>query len=449
MNERVTLSMEEIKRGYVLQQVEEKKLSGREAAQRLGLSLRQVRRLLVSYRGAGASGLAHGNRGRAPHNRVDEEVRKKIQELSEEEYRDYNDSHFTEELAEEHGVVLSRCTVRRIRREAGQKSPRKRRAPRHRSWRERKEKAGMLLQTDGSRHDWLEGRGPYLTLIGYIDDASGELLGAVFREQEDAAGYFLGLRSICQQQGIPAAIYADRHSIFQSSAKATIEQELDGEKPKSQFGRLADELGIELIAARSPQAKGRVERLWGTLQDRLVKALRKAGACNQEQANQVLIHYLPKFNQRFRVEPAQPETAYLPWPKQRQVEDFFCFKHIRTVSNDNTLPFDGQRLQIPPGHQNSSFAHKRVEVRQHLDGRLEVRYQNQRLAIFEPEEHGPLRMKKFSPAPGQTTSTPASQDEPKKPPKKPLGSKPAADHPWRRYKDKRLEKLSDPQQVLE
>jgi transposase len=449
MNERVTLSMDEIKRVYVLQQVEERKLSGREAAQRLSLSLRQVRRLLVKYRREGASGLGHGNRGRAPKNRVNGEVRKKIQELSEEEYKDYNDSHFTEELAGEHGLVLSRSTVRRIRREAGQKSPRKRRAPRHRSWRERKQKAGMLLQTDGSRHDWLEGRGPYLTLIGYIDDATGELLGAVFRAEEDAAGYFLGLRSICQKQGIPAAIYADRHTIFQSPAKATIEQELDGEEPKSQFGRLVDELGIELIAARSPQAKGRVERLWGTLQDRLVKALRKAGASNAEQANQVLVHYLPQFNHRFKVAPAQPETAYLPWPKQRQVDDFFCFKHLRTVTNDNTISFDGQRFQIPASHPNRSYAHLRVEVRQHLDGRLEVRYQNRRLAVFDPELFEPPHMKKFSPAPGQTAPASALPDEPKKPPKKPLGSKPAANHPWRQYKDKRLEKTTDPQNVAE
>jgi transposase len=435
--------MDEIKRVYVLQQVEEKKLSGREAAQRLGLSLRQVRRLLAKYRRAGASGLAHGNRGRAPNNRVDEAVRKKIQELSEQEYKDYNDSHFTEELAEEQGLVLSRCTVRRIRREAGQNSPRKRRAPRHRSWRERKERAGMLLQTDGSRHDWLEGRGPYLTLIGYIDDATGELLGAVFRGEEDAAGYFMGLRSICQRQGIPTAIYADRHTIFQSPTKATIEQELAGEQPKSQFGRLADELGIELIAARSPQAKGRVERLWGTLQDRLVKALRKAGASNAEQANQVLVHFLPQFNRRFRVEPAQPETAYLPWPQQYQAEDSFCFKHVRTVTNDNTIPFGGQRLQIPPGRQNCSYAHKRVEVRQHLDGRLEVRYQNQRLAIFEPQGQEPLRMKKFTPAPGQTASTPVTQDPPKEPVRKPSIPKPAADHPWRQYKDIRVEQMPE------
>jgi hypothetical protein len=294
MNERVTLSMDEIKRVYVLQQVEEKKLTGRKEAERLGLSLRQVRRLLAKYRQSRAAGVAHGNRGRAPNNRVREAVRKKIQELSEEEYKDYNDSHFSEELAEEHGLVLSRNIVRRIRRAAGQKSPRKRRPPRHRSRRERKERAGMMLQVDGSRHDWLEGRGPYLTVIGYIDDATGEVLGAVSRAEEDAAGYFGGLRSICLQQGVPAAIYADRHTIFQSPAKATLEQELAGEQPKSQFGRLVGELGIELIAARSPQAKGWVERLWGTLQDRLVKALRKAGAGIEEQANQVLVHCSPR-----------------------------------------------------------------------------------------------------------------------------------------------------------
>jgi hypothetical protein len=185
-----------------------------------------------------------------------------------------------------------------------------------------------------------------------------------------------------------------------------------------------------------------VERLWGTLQDRLVKALRKAGANNEEQANQVLLHFLPKFNQRFRVEPAQTETAYVPWPQELHAEDFFCCKHVRTVSNDNTIPFDGHRLQIPAGRQNSSYARKRVEVRQHLDGRLEVRYQNQRLAIFEPEDHQPLRMKKFTPAPGQTATTPVTQDPAKKPALKPLIPKPAPDHPWRDYKVKFTEQVS-------
>jgi hypothetical protein len=135
----------------------------------------------------------------------------------------------------------------------------------------------MLLQTDGSRHDWLEGRGPLLSLLAYIDDATGEVPWATFREEEDAAGYFLGLRVICLTHGIPGALYADQHTIFQSPAQATLAQELAGEQPRSQLGRLLDELGIGLIAAGSPQAKGRIERLWETLQDRLVKALRQAG----------------------------------------------------------------------------------------------------------------------------------------------------------------------------
>lgn len=431
------MSMNEIKRVSVIQQVEGKRLTGAEAGQYLKLSLRQVRRLVAKYREKGAAGLVHGNRGCLAHNRVDESIRVKIQGLAEEEYKDYNDSHFTEELVEEHGVVVSRSTVRRIRRGIGQSSPRKHRSPQHRSRRERKPKAGMLLQTDGSRHDWLEGRGPWLTLVGYIDDASNEVQGAIFREEEDAAGYFLGLREVCLSRGIPGGVYADRHTIFQSPAKATIEQELAGTEPKSQFGRLLEELGIELIAAQSPQAKGRVERLWGTLQDRLVKALRKAGASSLDDANQVLKTYLPKFNQRFRVEPAQSETVYVPWPKEFRTEDFFCFKHSRTVTNDNTLPFDGHRLQIPPGPKNSSYARKRVEVRQHLDGRLEVRYQDRRLAIFEPQKAEPLRVKKFTPAPEQTAAILKPEGAPQPTHSPHPASKPAANHPWRQYPPQR------------
>jgi transposase len=409
-------------------------LTGRQAAERLGISLRQVRRLIAKYREHGAPGLVHGNRGRAPNNRLSEALRARISALAQEDYKDYNDSHFTEELAEQHGLEVSRSSVRRIRRDAGQKSPRKRRPPRHRSRRQRKEQAGMLLQTDGSRHDWLEGRGPWLTLIAYIDDATNQVSGATFRDEEDAAGYFLGLREICLTQGIPAAIYADQHTIFQSPTKATLEQELAGEEPKSQLGRLLDELGIELIAARSPQAKGRIERLWQTFQDRLVKALRKAGASNREDANQVLASFLPKFNQRFGIEPAQGGTAFMPWPKEYRTEDFFCFKHTRTVTNDNTIPFDGHRLQIPPGPNRRSYAKANVDVLQHLDGRLEVRYQGLSLVTFQPAPDQPLRVNKFKPIHKQTASPPLRAEE--KPLQTPLAKSPytpAANHPWRRY----------------
>jgi len=436
MDKRVTFSMNEIKRLHILQQIVDQQITGKQAAQRLGLSLRQIRRMIASYREKGAAGLVHGNRGRKPNNRVDETVREKIIGLSKKEYQDYNDSHFTEELAEKHAVEVSRSTVRRLRRQAGQGSPRKHRSPKHRRRRERREQAGMLLQTDGSRHDWLEGRGPWLTLIAYIDDATNEVLGATFREEEDAAGYFLGLQAICLSQGVPAAIYADRHTIFQNPTKASLEQELLEERPKSQFGRLLDELGIELMAAQSPQAKGRIERLWQTLQDRLVKALREAGATKREEANQVLVSFLPKFNQHFRLEPAQAVTAYVPWPKEYQVENFFCFKHLRTVTNDNTIPFDGHRLQIPPSPQRQSYAKASVEVWQHLDGRLEVRYQGQSLVTFMPATQQPVRVKKFTPAPGQEAPKPESgPDKGPQTLKPPVTHKPSKKHPWRNYPD--------------
>jgi len=265
------LSVKEQKRLVVVLEVEAGRMIGREAAEVLGLSLRQVRRLIAAYQREGAAGLAHGNRGRPSSRTTPEEVQSRILELARSDYQDYNDTHFTEKLAEQHGIRVSRSTVRRLRRSIGQGSPRKRRPPRHRRRRQRYAQPGMLLQLDGSPHDWLEGRGPTLALIAAIDDATNEVPYALFREAEDAAGYFELMQAISQSHGLPQAVYADRHTIFQSPAKATIEQQLAGELPRSQFGRLMDELAIELIQARSPQAKGRVERLFGTLQDRLVK----------------------------------------------------------------------------------------------------------------------------------------------------------------------------------
>jgi transposase len=433
MNNKVTLTMKEQHKLKMVIDYEAGKVRALIAAELLGISKRQFRRLVAAYRQRGVAALAHGNRGRTPANRLSEQVRQEILRLAKETYRDYNDCHFTEELAEQsEPIVVSRSSVRRIRRAAGQGSPRKRRAPQYRSRRERYPQAGMLLQTDGSRHDWLEGRGPWLTLVGMIDDANNEIPGACFREEEDAAGYFLVLQQVCQLKGIPQAVYADQHTIFQSPSQPTVEQELTGELPRTQFGRLVDELGIQLIAARSPQAKGRIERLWGTLQDRLVKELRKAGACDLESANQVLATYLPKFNARFRVEATQPGSAYVPWPPERDPADYFCFKYSRTVTNDNTVSFNNHRLQIPPGPQRKSYAKARVELRHYLDGSLAVFYQGQHLASFQPATPAPPRVGQFQPAATPITPPPL-EPAPAKPPKQPRQSwKPPADHPWRR-----------------
>jgi transposase len=430
MEKKVTLTIKELKRIHVIHEIQAGRMTAIGAAEVLGVSVRQVRRLIKRQREAGDAALAHGNRGRTSTRRLDAGLRERIVELAKGKYRDYNDCHFQEELAElPEPIHISRSTLRTIRRAEGVPSPRKRRAPKHRSRRERKPQAGMLLQADGSRHDWLEGRGPYLSLLAYIDDATGEVPWAGFREEEDAAGYFLGLQEICLNHGIPGAIYADQHTIFQSPGKACLMQELDGEQPRSQLGRLLDELGIELIAPHSPQAKGRIERLWETFQDRLVKALREAGATNIVEANRVLESFLPKFNAHFRVAPAQPGSAYLPWPEDYCSEQFFCFKHTRLVNNDNTISFDGHRLQLPPGPNRCSYAKARVDVWQQLDGRLEVRYHGESLVSFQPATDAPLRVGKFTPATAQTWAKPPA------PPRVAIRTpyRPAADHPWRTY----------------
>lgn len=229
MQTEVTLNIKEQKRLRVLNEVEARRMTIQEAAKMLGLSERQVKRLKKAYREKGAARLAHGNRGKGSKRRTPEATRQRVVELAKEEYSDYNDQQFSEKLAEKHGIMLSQGTVRSLRREAGLGSPRKWRAPRHRSRRGRRPMRGMMLQADGSEHDWLEGGGPRLTLIAYIDDASGEVPAAVFREEEDAAGYLLGLQHIGLTQSLPLSIYADRHTIFRSPKQATLKQQLAGQ----------------------------------------------------------------------------------------------------------------------------------------------------------------------------------------------------------------------------
>ena len=432
MSPEVTLTVREQKRLYVITEVLAGRWSATQAAAKLELSLRQMRRLLAAFRRDGPAALPHRSRGRPSHRRIPPEIRQKVLTLARTSYPDYNDHHLTDVLADDHGIQLSRSSVRRLRREAGLATPRKKRAPRHRSWRERRPQAGMLLQIDGSKHDWLEGRGPELCLIAPVDDATGEIPWALFRPEEDAAGYFLLLEHLSRTHGLPLAVYADRHTIFQSPKKASVAEELAGKPPRSQFGRLLDELAIQLIPAYSPQAKGRIERLFGTLQDRLVKTLRQAGATTLEDANQVLQHFLPAYNTRFAVPPTQPTSAYRPWPAGIHPQDVFCFKHERIVAKDNTISFNGHRLPIAPGRSRSSYAHCRVEVRQQLNGQLLVCYQGSPLARFKPLHAGPPAVGKFTPAPPPPSAPmphTAKPVPPSKVPRQPY--KPPPDHPWR------------------
>ncbi len=421
MEGKVTLNKKEQRRAGILVEVERGLLTGKQAAETMGVSLRQMRRLIAGYRKEGIAALAHGNRDRKPYNAIKDSLRQRVVHLASSKYAGFNHQHLAESLTEREDIVMSRSSVRNILLGAGISSPRKRRPPKHRSRRERYPREGMLLQVDGSPHDWLEGRGPRLSLIGAIDDATGSAPYALFQEQEDSRGYFLMLRGITLQQGIPQALYHDRHSIFEvtTDKSPSIEDELDGKKPLTQFGRLMVELGIISISANSPQAKGRIERLWGTFQDRLTSELRLAGAQTLEAANQVIADFLPRYNQRFAIEAAEPEPAYLRPDKRFKPDEFFCFKYPRVVGIDNVVRFGKQRLQILPSAERLSYARCKVTVHEKLDGSLAVYYQgkclNTRIAPLEP-----ARIREMV---SIGVPTPRSY------------AKPAPDHPWRgKYK---------------
>ena len=265
MTETFSLTREELRRIEVLSRVDGGLLTGSEAAKLLELSVRQVRRILAAYRKEGPAALAHGNRGHKPKHAISEETKARVVELAKTKYSDYNHQHLSEELGGE-GITISRPSVRRILGAAGIKSPKTRRAPKHRSRRERYAQEGMLLQIDGSPHDWLEGRGPRLTLHAAIDDATGKLVGGVFRLSEDAAGYLALVRQVVLGHGIPLALYHDRHEIFVQTPRAiqsalsreTIEEQLKGSAEPTQVGRALIELGIRSIAANSPQVSAPV-----------------------------------------------------------------------------------------------------------------------------------------------------------------------------------------------
>ena len=423
MKEKVTLNPKEQNRLMVLNRVETGKITGYQAAELMQVSLRHLKRLRAAYRKDGAAALAHGNRGRKPPNTLGEEIKKQVLELAQNKYVGFNTQHFTECLVGRESIKISRSSVRSLLRSVGINSPRKRRAPKHRSRRERYPQEGMLLQIDGSPHDWLEGRGPSFTLIGAIDDATGKVPYALFRGQEDSAGYFLLLREIVTRYGIPLALYHDRHTIFDvpKNESESIEEQLEGRKNFTQFGRLLNELGITSISANSPQAKGRVERLWETFQDRLISELRLAGARNMEDANKVLTDYLSHFNCEFQVVPKESGLAYRK-PGQNFVPDrLFCFKYQRFVGGDNVVKFESERLQILPSNERPSYAHAQVEVHRRLDGTLAIYYQEQYLPIRPAPKEASLQRNQ-SKAADLTSAGTTNQ----------VIRKPAPDHPWRR-----------------
>jgi transposase len=348
----------------------------------LGISERQCYRIKARVKKQGVQGVVHGNRGRPCKRKVKEKDVKRIVELAKGKYRGFNDHHLSEKLREEEKIKFSREKIRRILRCCGISSPRKRRGSKHRSRRERREAEGMMLQVDGSPHDWLQGRGPRLCLIGAIDDATGKVLGAFFEQAESSWAYFRLFLEIFKQHGLPQSIYTDRHSVFWTDREPTLDEQLVNQHPTTEVGRGLEELGVTLILAGSPQAKGRIERLWGTFQDRLVSELRLAKAKTTAQAQTVLNRYLPVHNRKFSKPPANAQPVWRKVSPQ-QIHQALCFKQQRTVAKDNTIAFEGTVFQIPKQSPYRSHANKKIDVHVLLDGAVEIFYQNEKIASFD------------------------------------------------------------------
>jgi transposase len=421
MGVNIFLNPKEARRLHVIEQAIAGKLTNAQAATILHLSVRQVKRLKKGVKAQGAAFLVHKNRGRRPKHAIPNEVRDLVISLALGKYRNASAQQLAEFLAEDYNLTVSARSIARILKAAGIPLKHAKKQPkRHRS-RDRMPAAGMLVQCDASPFAWFEDRGPMATLHGIIDDATGMILALFFRPTEDLLGYLVVLLKMLLAFGIPKALYSDRHTIFFSPKKdkLSIEDELAGKKVKlTQFGRVLNELGIEHIPALSPQAKGRIERLWGTLQDRLVLELRRAGISSIEEANAFLPSFIEKFNARFAKPPANPEPAFAPCPPRETLEHIICVKETRKASAGSTISFGGKTYQLltPAGTVLPLAPRDTVEVLSHLDGSLSALYKGNHYRLREL----------------LAANTPKPKELPKSPPAPRKPYSPPPTHPWRR-----------------
>lgn len=378
------MSQKEAERLAVIAQVLGGGLGQSQAASTLGLSVRQVKRLCRRVRQQGAGGLISRRRGRPSPRRIAAQLRAYYMDLVREHYADFGPRLAHEYLLREHGFAFSVETLRGWMIDAGVWLPKQRRAVRVHSPRARRECLGELVQIDGSHHDWFEGRSSRCCLIAFIDDATGRVLGACFFEQETTEGYLAVLHEHVQRHGAPLALYSDRHGIFTKA---------DPEDPKpTQFERALLQLRIEPICAHSPQAKGRVERLFQTLQDRMCKAMRLAGIDTIEQANSWLPEYLREHNRRFAVKPRGEQDMHRPWTGTMQaLADICSLHHQRQLSAQGACKFEGSILQLLPNQERAPKARAMVDIAQHADGTLRLSYRGHALAHRSFAVHDPSR----------------------------------------------------------
>jgi transposase len=403
----IMVRQKDLRRLHVMHKVLEGTMTQAEAAELIALSERQIRRIVKRIRREGDKGVCHRARGKPSNRRSPKKLKNRIVRLYKTTYTDFGPTLFAEKLQEREGIALSRETVRAwLKGEGLWKTHRRRKE--HRQWRERKDRYGEMVQMDGSHHDWFEGRGPASVFMGYIDDATGRVYGR-FYGYEGTIPAMDSFMRYSKKRGLPMAVYLDKHTTYKSPAEPTLEDELNGTEPLSEFGRALGELGVTLIHAHSAPAKGRIERLFNTLQDRLVKEMRLEGVSTIEEANRFLVSYLPWYNRRFAVKPKKDGNLHRS-PKGLDLNAILCVKTERTLKNDHTIQHERKLYQL-----EDRIRTKRVTVEDRLDGSMRITDKGVSVRFHQIVQR-PVKQQRERPL---VTRSKAHT--------------PSADHPWRRW----------------
>ena len=382
------LTMKEVNRYRVISEVIQKHLKVKEAAKILKRSERQVYRIKRRVAKEGAKGVIHRGKTKRGPRWLTDKVKNRINILYKNKYAGFNLTHMTEFLNEEERIKVSRESLRTILISSASYIPWKKH-PQNRQWREPSSREGQMLQFNTSDHDWLEGRGPKLYLIGGIDDATSRCPGARFALSDSTVENMRVLKRIVETKGIPLVFYCDKDVNFKTAKYESIHQQLKAQDAQTQIERALKELGVRIIYANSPQAKGRIERAWGTFQDRLCSELRLHNISTLEAANHYLLEeYIPKHNRKFSHPAKEPGSAYQAAPQGMNLNNIFCLKDERTVAADNTVAYRTKYYQILPNDYRISFVRAKVMVHEWLDGSIHIFYKEQEL------KHKPIPKKR-------------------------------------------------------
>ena len=413
----IMTKQKELKRLHLIHKTIEKAITQAEASRLAGLSERQIRRIVARIKQEGDRGIVHNSRGRESNRKKPQKVKDRVIELYRQRYLGFGPTLAAEKLAEIDSIDLSDETVRKWLIEAGLWQEKRKRSV-HRQWRQRKEHCGEMVQLDGSHHDWFEDRGGKCVLIAYIDDATSRVYGG-FYEYEGTIPAMDSFKRYVKKYGIPMSIYFDKHSTYKSPSEPSIEDEINGTEPLSEFGRALEELGVTRIHAHSPQAKGRVERLFETLQDRLVKEMRLRGINTIEEANKFLeTSYWADFNKRFMVKAHHEEELHRALPKGLKLDKVLCIRTVRTVRNDNTIGHNRKLYQLKEAFPKKS----KVTVEERVDGSMLITHKEVSIKYkaidVRPEKAHKEKLKV----------------------RRSTAHIPSADHPWRKLpiKEKKL-----------